>query len=298
MAACRSFGDWLLLSLLCRPEAQILREFAGAEVDTSAASGAPWMVFLHDSEEFRSPPGAAVSEEAEVRAETPFEPELLSFAYPYSRETRLPAKLTATQLKGRLLDDEIAENAAHTPYIRPLSQPKFRREHKGLTPAEKGTANHLALQYLDFHNLDAASQAAALRSRELLTAEQAEAVDVPALERLLASPLAEELRAGKNLLREYRFTLLADARAYDPDATGGDQILLQGVVDCCFETDAGLTVIDFKTDHVWSAGDIQARAEHYRPQIEAYSLALEQVLEKKVVRRILYFLSSGKAVEL
>ena len=57
-------------------------------------------------------------------------------------------------------------------------------------------------------------------------------------------------------------------------------------------------MIDFKTDHVWTVDEIQARAEHYRPQIEAYSLALEQVLEKKVARRILYFLASGKAVEL
>ncbi|MCI8690490.1 MAG: helicase-exonuclease AddAB subunit AddA [Oscillibacter sp.] len=298
VAAGRSFGDWLLLPLLCRPEANILRNFAGAEMDALTVGGAPWTVFVHDSEEFRNPPGFVGAEETEVRPETPFEPELLSFAYPYRLETQLPAKLTATQLKGRLLDDEISENAAHTPYIRPLSQPKFRREHKGLTPAEKGTAMHLVLQYLNFHNPDAAAQVAALRERNLLTPEQAESVDVSVLEQLLASPLAEELRAGRNLLREYRFTLLVDARTYNENAAGGDTILLQGVVDCCFETDAGLTVIDFKTDHVWPADEIQARAEHYRPQIEAYSLALEQVLEKKVARRILYFLASGKVVEL
>ena len=71
---------------------------------------------------------------AEETGETAlFDPELLSFIYPYQRETALPAKVTATQLKGRPADQEIAEYAAHTPYLRPLSQPNFRRERQGLT---------------------------------------------------------------------------------------------------------------------------------------------------------------------
>ncbi|MEI3347165.1 MAG: hypothetical protein V8R55_01700 [Dysosmobacter sp.] len=90
---------------------------------------------------------------------------LLTFQYPYQKETLLPAKVTATQLKGRALDEEIAEHAAHTPYLRPLSQPKFRREQAGLTPAERGTATHLVLQYLDFSNPDVAGQVASLHQR-------------------------------------------------------------------------------------------------------------------------------------
>ncbi len=295
----RCFGDWILQTLLCRTEAQPLRDLAGVEAGSCVSSGAPWSVYLHNSEDYRDPPQAAVpAGEAGGPAETPFDLELLSFAYPYAREARLPAKLTATQLKGRLVDEEIAENAHHKPYVRPLSQPKFRREDKGLTPAEKGTATHLVLQYLDFQDPDIPAQVAALRTRNLLTPEQAAGVDTAALARLLASPLAEDLRNGRNVLREYRFTLLMDARTYDAAAAEGETILLQGVVDCCYEADAGLTVVDFKTDHVWSAEEIQTRAEHYRPQVEAYSLALEQVLEKKVARRVLYFLAPGKAVEL
>ena len=234
----------------------------------------------------------------EDRTEAPFDPALLAFAYPYQRETVLPAKLTATQLKGRLLDQEIAEYAAHTPYIRPLSQPKFRREEKGLTPAERGTAMHLALQYLDFAGGDAAAQLETMVQKGFMTPEQAAAVETASLDRLLASPMGEELRTGRNLLREYPFTLLVDAREYEPEASGGDSILLQGVVDCCFETDGGLTVVDFKTDRVKSDEELRQRTEHYRPQLEAYSLALERVLEKKVARRVLYFLSRGAAVEL
>ena len=227
-----------------------------------------------------------------------FDPALLEFVYPYQRETLLPAKVTATQLKGRPLDEEISQNAHHTPYLRPLSQPRFRQERQGLTAAEQGTATHLVLQYLDFSDLDVAGQVESLCLRGLLTDEQAAAVDREALERFLRSPLAEEIRRGQNVRREYPFTLLMDARDYDPDAAAGETILLQGVVDCCFETEEGITVVDFKTDRVLTDAEVRRRAEQYRPQLEAYSRALERVLERPVVRRELYFLRAGTSIAL
>ena len=299
VAACKTFGEWLLLPMLCRPEAADLRAFADVNVEQLyTGDTSPWQVFCHNSEEFRERPARPRLKDEGREEAASFDPALLEFVYPYSRETGLPAKVTATQLKGRTLDEEIAENAAHTPYLRPLTQPKFRRERQGLTPAERGTATHLVLQYLDFSGGDVKEQVEGLRLRNLLTAEQAAAVDIRALERFLASPLAEDIRQGQNILREYRFTLLMDARDYDPAAAEEDRILLQGVVDCCFETAEGITVVDFKTDHVWTEAKVAQRAEHYRPQLEAYSRALERVLEKRVVRRVLYFLGPGQTVEL
>ena len=78
-----------------------------------------------------------------------------------------------------------------------------------------------------------------------------------------------------------------DAREYDPAAAAGEEILLQGVVDCCF-----------KTGRVFTAPEVRQRAEHYRPQLEAYSRALERVLERPVTRRALYFLAAGETVEI
>ena len=295
----RTLGDWVLLPLLCRPEAAPLRAMAETEIDQLyIGEDSPWQVYLHDSEDYRERPARPQATAEETGETALFDPELLSFIYPYQRETALPAKVTATQLKGRPADQEIAEYAAHTPYLRPLSQPNFRRERQGLTPAERGTATHLVLQYLDFSNVDVAGQIEALRQRSLLTDQQAAAVETAPLERFLRSPLAEEIRKSRSVLREYRFTLLMDARDYDPAAAAGEEILLQGVVDCCFETADGLTVVDFKTDRVFSALEVRQRAEHYRPQLEAYSRALERVLEKKVVRRALYFLAAGETMEI
>ena len=103
---------------------------------------------------------------------------------------------------------------------------------------------------------------------------------------------------GEDVFQGRGFSLLLPAALYDPAAEPEDELMLQGVVDCCFETADGLTVVDFKTDRVFSALEVRQRAEHYRPQLEAYSRALERVLEKKVVRRALYFLAAGETMEI
>ena len=297
VAAGKTFADWLLLPLLCRPEAAPLRAYADVAVDgVKSFDNKVWQVFIHNSDMYRERPFRMKISEEMAAKETVFDPSLLEFVYPYQRAAGLPAKVTATLLKGRLLDEEIAEHAAHVPYLRPLSQPRFRQERHGLTPAERGTATHLALQYLDFHDMNVAAQVEQLRIRGLLTEEQAEAVDAAALQRFLDSSLAEEIRQGKNLLREYRFTILMKAQVYDPSASEDDTILLQGVVDCCFETETGLTGVDFKTDRVWTEEETAQRAAQYRPQLEAYSLALERVLERPVTRRTLFFLHNGAAI--
>lgn len=77
------------------------------------------------------------------------------------------------------------------------------------------------LQYLSFSDFDVAGQIKTLHQRSLLTDQQAAAVETAPLERFLRSPLAEEIRRSKHVLREYRFTLLMDAREYDPAAAAG-----------------------------------------------------------------------------
>lgn len=296
-AECKSYGEWLLLPLLCRSEAAPLRELAGVEPELPwGGDDAPWEVSVHQSEDFRELTDAGQTVGAAAQ-EAPVDTWLLESSYPHMAAATLPAKRTATQLKGREVDQEIAENAPHVPYLRPLSQPRFRQERAGLSPTERGAAMHLALQYLDFSDFDVSGQIAALRERRLLTPEQAASVDPKQIDRLLHSPLGEEIcGAGSSVLREYSFTILMDAAVLD-EAAAGDRILLQGVVDCCFETAEGLTVVDFKTDRV-SGVEVEHRAEHYRPQLEAYTMALERVLEKRVNRRVLYFLFSGATVEL
>ena len=295
---CGSMGDWVLLPLLCRPEAAPLRRLAEMEAALYTGDTEPWAVFVHDGMDYAQRPARhRETARREALPERAVDTSLLDFVYPYAASAALPAKLTATQLKGREADSEIAEHAALPPRIRPLSQPRFLQESFGLTPAERGTAAHLVLQYLDFSNCDAAGQIEALRRKRLLTDQQARAVDAAGIDRLLRSSLADRIRRAERVLREYRFTLLVDARRYEPLAAEGDRVLLQGVVDCCFEEDGALCVVDFKTDRVTGEA-LLARAQSYRPQLTAYSEALTRVLGKPVTERVLYFLHAGETVAL
>lgn len=63
-----------------------------------------------------------------------------------------------------------------------------------------------------------------------------------------------------------------------------------------FETLEGITVVDFKTDRV-DRRSVAARAEEYRPQLAAYSRALEEITGKPVIRRCLWFFALDQAVD-
>ena len=293
-------GDWLLLPLLHTAAAGELHQFAGLwpqELDEGPEGLTIHLHHVGGGETLRESMPAPET----VRAEDVLPDEAaLSFRYRHPAATVTPSKVTATQLKGRELDQEIAEGTAPRRHELTPEKPRFMQEAQGLSAAERGTAMHLVMQYLDLNTAadedDVRAQVAALAQRRLLTAEQAASLDIPALVRFLSSPLAERIRRARQVWREYRFALLVDGGIYDP-AAAGEEMLLQGVADCVFETENGLVVVDFKTDHVTGPALAQ-RAETYRPQLAAYAAALEKILEKPVTERILYFFAAGTEISL
>ena len=300
----KCMGDWIMLPLLQRSEAGALRAFAGQNSEGRFfAEETPWTVCVHDGLQFASPvqqSDAAAEERAPQREELPADFAALSYRYPYAEQTAFPAKLTATQLKGRAIDEEISENTTLPPRLRNLCKPKFLAGKMALTGAERGTALHLVMQDLDFfcepNEQSVREQIEKLRAQRKLTDEQANAVDVHAIVRFLRSDLAARIRKSEQVEREYRFSLLRPVRDFS-SLDADDSVLLQGVVDCFFEEDGELVVVDFKTDHV-SRAQLDERAEHYRPQLEAYSMALTRVMGKKVKEKVLYFFSAGEEVRL
>ena len=294
-------GDWLLLTLLNTFQASELHGFAGVRPSELTEAPAGVTVHLHriGGEETEGAASPAEEDTGESPDTTP-DTASLGFVYGHRAATVTPSKVTATQLKGRAIDEEIAEGTLPRRRESTPERPRFLQEKRGLTGAERGTAMHLAMQFLP---LDTAAEPWAvaevidgLRRRRLLTPEQAAALDVPALVRFLASPLAERIRNAPRLWREYRFALLTDAGIYDGDAAG-EEMLLQGVADCVFETESGLAVVDFKTDRVQTA-EVQRRAEVYRAQLDAYAGALSRILERPVTERILYFFACGEEISL
>ena len=184
----RTLGDWVLLPLLCRPEAAPCGLWRRQRLTSYILE--------------RTDPGKCFYMTVRTTGNGPLGPRRRR-----RRQGRPPSltrsavfhlPLPAGDGPARQGDGHPAEGppcgpgdrgvCRPYPYLRPLSQPNFRRERQGLTPAERGTATHLVLQYLDFSNVDVAGQIEALRQRSLLTDQQAAAVETAPLERFLRSP--------------------------------------------------------------------------------------------------------------
>lgn len=101
---------------------------------------------------------------------------------------------------------------------------------------------------------------------------------------------------AKQVLREFKFSILENASSYDPDLHQ-EQILLQGVVDCALIEEDGITVLDFKTDSV-TEETFPMLAERYRPQVSTYADAISKIYKKPVKHALLYFFRIGKFFEI
>ncbi len=221
----------------------------------------------------------------------------LAFRYARENATNLPSKVTATEMKHREEPDEDALSVA--PHRqRAFRTPDFLRESRAMTGAEKGTATHMVLQYIDYKKADSLESIKAeierLRACRFLSDRQAEAVDAKAILKLFKSEIGRRIMNADGINREFKFSLLCPAEDFF-DGGEGEKVLLQGVMDCCIEEKGELTVIDYKTDRV--KGDaLLSRAEVYRGQLRAYAIAAERITGKPVKECVLYFLDAGEAV--
>ena len=293
-------GEWLLLPVLARADAVALRVGGGITCPLLIPDD-HWDIRLVPAEK----PGnksRRQTEEGSARRHllTQEEVERLQWTYPNAMLTNTPSKVTATQLKGRVLDAEAAEGApvrgVHIDFIRP----RFEQSERGLTADQLGTAVHTVMQLIDLSKAarvdGVREEIARLRERENLTQEAAQAVKPEAIAGFFASPLGQEALAAPDYRREFKFSLLAPARLLDPALPGEEQVLLQGVVDCCFTAGDGLTVVDFKTDHVRSGGEVE-HSGRYLSQIQTYAHALERITGKCVTRRVLWYFATNTGVE-
>ena len=310
LLATQSMAQWVLLPAMARPDGASLRKAAeAASVDIYTGDCGPgWDIRWVDGtglETAPAPPAQRLEEAAPGRDGEEVSLEALTAAldqtYPYKGDVEIASKLTATQLKGRVLDEEVADGSPPQPRTRPFLRPRFAAEELGLTPAQRGTAIHAVLQSIRFDHVDTLEEIQQeirrLVDLQLITPQQGEAVDPRRILALFRSPLGQELRESVSVQREFKFSILVPARDYYPAASDEAQVLLQGVVDCWFETLEGIVVLDFKTDRIGEA-DLAERVEHYRPQLEAYSRALEEATGRRVFRRILWFFALDRPVEL
>ena len=307
MGSAQRMADWVLAVALCRSDSASL--WSDLDIPRPAPpeeEGLPWDIRLLSGADYGRPRGIGAGE-ARRPAALRLPDNLarrLSWRYPYTACAAIPSKLTATQLKGREKDSEAAEDAVElrpAPVRGALRRPVFEGR-RPLTPAQRGTALHMVMQYLDFDRAGSLTEIEDEISRlvigQYITPQQGAAVDPADILNFFRSDLGLRLRASARVEREFKFSLLVPAADYYQEAEPGEEVLLQGVVDCWFTgADGAVTVVDFKTDRV-DESSLERRAEDYRPQLDAYTRALSQAAGVTVRRRCLWFFSAGRAVEL
>ncbi len=221
------------------------------------------------------------------------------WTYPWQAAVELPSKITPSSLHGRDEPDSESLEMFHE-YSQPAPprRPEPGRKSAPLTGAERGTAWHAALQFIDLAAAQTADGAAAelrrLTERGHLTPEQAACIDPAGICAFAASGIGKRILAADEARREFRFSLLVPAEDYFP-VPGGDELLVQGIVDCCIREGETVTVIDYKTDAV-TEETVGERAAFYAPQIRAYAAALRRIFGLPVRECVLYFPALSKEV--
>ena len=290
-------GQWVLMEAMCRTEAGALFQLAGAQPDCTRTSRHAWRIETaeYEAESEGNPTGEHITVNRMPRELGERLALHLAFRYSHEEATRTPSKQTATQLKGRVKDQEAAESSPPVPMKRTWRT----MDRSSRSGREYGTAMHTLMQYLRFGACGTAEglerEIARITERKLLTPEQARQADREGILAFFRTGLGQRLLAGQ-VLREFKFSILDDAGKYG-EGLDGEKILLQGVVDCALIEPDGITVVDFKTDYV-TEDTLVPVAARYRAQVRIYAEALERIYEKPVKKKYLWLFHLRRLVEI
>lgn len=276
LESCHSLSDWLLTAMLTAPD---FHYSLLAPPDTEA-----------DAAPEAAPAAEAANEELKsaIRAS-------LSWRAPGNSEG-LPSKVTATALKSGFRAAEAAEDAAEIAPVPDekrdsLRRPGFISGSRALTPTERGTALHMAMQLMDFSRggsiEEISGEIERMRVMRLLSPAQADSVEPERILGFFRSELGRRaLKARDTLRREFKFSVLIPAS--DVYGRGEGDVLLQGVIDLFFEEEDGVVLVDFKSDRVTKATRA-GRAGLYAGQLDAYAEALRRITGRPVKEKRLFF---------
>lgn len=171
-------------------------------------------------------------------------------------------------------------------------------KHK-LTAAEAGTVMHLVMEKLDFAKAQElgedhiVSVADGLEANGKITPEERQAVKPDKIAGFFATEVgrrAAKAYADGRLLREKEFILEKEIR--------GEKAVVQGVIDCYFEEDGDIVLIDYKNSYMGGGRTLEDIRETYAGQIETYREALEGATGKKVKESYLFLFDIGQFVDM
>ncbi|MCL1820629.1 MAG: UvrD-helicase domain-containing protein [Oscillospiraceae bacterium] len=250
LLTCNSVSDWLLLALMNdgKPEdTWKVREYVHERPKTEVFG-------ISSAECWQSPPLKAEREDG--GADTP---------------GKIPSKLTVTELSKTKADTVFAK-------------PRFMEKHAALTAAERGTALHTALQFVNLRACGsvegARTELECLEREQRMTREQIASVDPGRITRFVTSGLGARVLAAETVKRETPFSLLTPVRELLPEYDSEEKTLFQGVIDLMFIEGGEWVIVDFKSG---------ASKPEYKRQLALYENAVRRVTGQRVKESLVYY---------
>lgn len=242
-----------------------------------------------------------------------------SYKYPHKHLTRLPTKLSVSQLSESVLDtydpDAPPYKARQSDLDRLLKTfdrtPCF--EEKEPSAAERGTATHEFLQFCDFKNVEKnglESELKRLLDKRFLPQESEQAVRMNELRTFFNSDFYQILLNARDVQREIRFHISLPAKDFASTAhfkkqLQDEMLTVQGVIDLFFVADDGsLVLCDYKTDRLKpeeladSSKAAKRLAQDHGKQLSVYADALSEICGKRPDKILIYSLHLGKDVDI
>lgn len=227
--------------------------------------------------------------------------ELLEWKYDYIVDTTLPTKSSVTKIKQEKikLEEMLKGIESEEVEYKKSYTPKFMQEDKKISSAEKGTLVHLCIQRLDerkdYELKDIQNMILNLVEKEIITQNEADAIDVDLIYQYTKSQLFEELRQAKEVHKEQPFYINIPAKEVIREAENSNKnILVQGIIDLYYiDKNDNLILIDFKTDYISNEPNAKEKIlDKYKVQLEIYKTALEQALNRKTSKTALCLVKS------
>ncbi len=223
----------------------------------------------------------------------------------------LPVKVSVSDLKIKSMEEqEFSDFTILTHEEEECEQPvpAFMKEDGEEDSANRGAAYgtiwHQVMATIDFSRTDSEEEIREAVQELIHTGrlrQQEESVlRYGRLYRFFSSALGKQMRQADEqgrLHREQPFVIEKPACELFDDRTEEDAVLVQGIIDGFYETDEGIVLMDYKTDSI-QKGEEEVLINRYRTQMELYREALEQMMDRPVIRCVLYSFSLGKEVEI
>lgn len=311
---CRSYLEWIVLSLLKDGDENfkkynvLFRTWSKMELEDSIQENDE-----DRGEVLREILNSYILNEHKDEELYSFINKRLTYKSEYESSERIPTVVTVSELKRRFNilevdNDEESENEFITQDlgISLKKKPNFMEGKKGLSKSEKGTAFHSVMQYIDLnkvHSIESIkSDIFRMYTNELITKEECDIVDPKKIYDFFRNEIGVRMISNSNSLhREIEFHIplcVKDVfKNINNNEFNGQNILLQGIIDCYFENEEGdIILIDYKTDYV-QKGDEGKIINRYKIQLEYYEKALEIITHKKVKEKYLYLFYLDKFIE-